>query len=253
MPILDGRVAVVTGAGRGIGRAIALLLARNGASVALTGRNGERLQAVAAEIGALGGRALAHAGDVSDHQQVRATFDAIHAQLGPVDILVNNAGTTASNKFINTDDETWERIMRVNATGPFYCCREVIPAMIERRWGRIINIASVAGLHGLPYSAAYSASKHALLGLTRSIALEHASYGITANAICPGWTETDMLADSLGTIVARTGRTLDEARASILAMSGQSRFVSAEEVAAVALELARPDSQANGQAVVLAP
>ena len=253
MPILDGRVAVVTGGGRGIGRAIALLLAPNGAAVALTGRNGERLEAVAAEIGALGGCALAQTGDVSDHQQVRATFDAIRAQLGPVDILVNNAGTTASNKFVNTDDETWERIMRVNATGPFYCCREVIPAMIERRWGRIINIASVAGLHGLPYSAAYSASKHALLGLTRSIALEHASYGITANAICPGWTETDMLADSLGTIVARTGRTLDEARASILAMSGQSRFVRAEEVAAAALELARPDLQANGQAVVLAP
>ncbi|HEU5087959.1 MAG TPA: SDR family NAD(P)-dependent oxidoreductase [Roseiflexaceae bacterium] len=253
MPILDGRVAVVTGAGRGIGRAIALILARNGASVALTGRNCERLDAVAAEIGAVGGRALVQAGDVSDHQRVRATFEAIRAQLGPVDILVNNAGITASNKFVNTDDETWERIMRVNATGPFYCCREVIPAMIERRWGRIINIASVAALNGLPYSAAYSASKHALLGLTRSIALEHASYGITANAICPGWTETDMLADSLGTIVARTGRTPDEARASILAMSGQSRFVSADEVATVALELAGPDSQANGQAVLLAP
>jgi NAD(P)-dependent dehydrogenase (short-subunit alcohol dehydrogenase family) len=142
--------------------------------------------------------------------------------------------------------------MRVNATGPFYCCRAAVPDMIERGWGRIINVASYAALSGLPFSSAYSASKHALLGLTRSLALELARYNITANAICPGWVETDMVQQAVANIVAKTGRSGDDARASILALAGQSRMLEPEDVAAVALRLAGPEGAgSNGQAITI--
>jgi NAD(P)-dependent dehydrogenase (short-subunit alcohol dehydrogenase family) len=252
MGVLDGRVALVTGGGRGIGRAIALALAGAGAAVTVTGRDVARLEAVRAEIAAQGGRALALACDVADAAAVHAVFAEARAALGPIDILVNNAGITASVKFAETDDATWERIMRVNASGPFYCCRAAVPAMVARSWGRIINIASYAALTGIPYSSAYSASKHALLGLTRSLALELARHNITANAICPGWVETDMVQEAVSNIVTKTGRTTDEARASILALAGQRRMIAPEEVAAAALRLARPEGAGtNGQAITI--
>jgi NAD(P)-dependent dehydrogenase (short-subunit alcohol dehydrogenase family) len=155
-------------------------------------------------------------------------------------------------KFAETDDATWDRIMRVNATGAFYCCRAAVPDMIARGWGRIINIASYAALSGLPYSSAYSASKHALLGLTRSLALELARHNITANAICPGWVETDMVHEAVANIVAKTGRSDAEARASVLALAGQPRMLAPEEVANVALRLAGPDGAGtSGQAITI--
>jgi len=155
-------------------------------------------------------------------------------------------------KFAEMDDATWDRIIRVNATGPFYCCRAAVPDMLARNWGRIINIASYAALSGIPYSSAYSASKHALLGLTRSLALELARTNITANAICPGWVETEMLHVALASIVAKTGRSEAEARVSILGMSGQLRMIMPEEVAAVALRLAGPEgAEMNGQAITI--
>ena len=155
-------------------------------------------------------------------------------------------------KFADTDDATWERIMRVNASGPFFCCRAAVPDMIARGAGRIINIASYAALNGIPYSSAYSASKHALLGLTRSLALELARYNITANAICPGWVETDMVQSAVDTIVAKTGRSADAARAGILALAGQPRMLAPEQVAAVALRLAGPEgASTSGQAVTI--
>src|SRR4029079_13566159 len=206
MGVLDGKVALVTGGGRGIGRAIALALAGSGAAVAVTGRGISKLDAVRTEIAAGGAKALAVGCDVADSRMVAAAFEQARATLGPIDILVNNAGITASVKFTETDDATWEQIMRVNVTGPFYCCRAAVPDMIERGWGRIVNIASYAALTGIPYSSAYSASKHALLGVTRSLALELARYSITANAICPGWVETDMVQDAVDTIIAKTGR-----------------------------------------------
>jgi NAD(P)-dependent dehydrogenase (short-subunit alcohol dehydrogenase family) len=140
----------------------------------------------------------------------------------------------------------------VNATGPFFCCREALPDMIERGWGRIINVASTAALSGIPYSAAYSASKHALLGLTRSLALELARQNITANALCPGWVETDMLRDAVANIVEKTGRTPEDARQRVLALGGQRRVITPEEVAAKALWLAGPDgANTNGQAIAI--
>ena len=252
MAELDGKAAFVTGGGRGIGRAIALALAEAGASVAVTGRNTANLEQVAAEIAGRGGRALALPCDVADGRAVGAAVAQARAAFGPIMILVNNAGITASVKFADTDDATWERIMRINATGPFFCCRAVVPDMVARRWGRIINIASIAALSGLPYSAAYSASKHALLGLTRSLALELARHSITANALCPGWVETDMLRDAVASIVATTGRTPEEARASVLALAQQRRVTTPEEVAAAALRLVGPEGAAtNGQAITI--
>jgi NAD(P)-dependent dehydrogenase (short-subunit alcohol dehydrogenase family) len=252
MAELDGKAAFVTGGGRGIGRAIALALAEAGASVAVTGRNAANLEQVAAEIAARGGRALALPCDVADGRAVGAAVAEARAALGPILILVNNAGVTASVKFADTDDATWERIMRINATGPFFCCRAIVPDMVAGRWGRIVNIASIAALAGLPYSAAYSASKHALLGLTRSLALELARHNITANALCPGWVETDMLRDAVASIVATTGRTPEEARASVLALAQQRRVTTPEEVAAAALRLVGPEGAAiNGQAITI--
>lgn len=249
---LDGRIALVTGGGRGIGSAIALALAGAGATVAVTGRRIEVITQVCELIMAGGGRALPIVCDVADAQSVHDAFTQARATLGLIDILVNNAGITASVKFAEMDITAWERIMRVNATGPFLCCQAVAPDMIAQRWGRIINIASIAALSGIPYSSAYSASKHALLGLTRSLALELGRYGITANAICPGWVETDMLRDAVDTIIAKTGRTPEDARASILALFSQPRMIAPEEVAAVVLRLAGPQGAAiNGQAVTL--
>jgi NAD(P)-dependent dehydrogenase (short-subunit alcohol dehydrogenase family) len=252
MGTLDGKVALVTGGGRGIGRAIALALAGAGAAVVVTGRDSGKLDAVRAEIAASGGTGLALACDVADSSAVAAAFVQARAALGPIDILVNNAGITASIKFADTDDATWERIMRVNASGPFFCSRAAVPDMIERGGGRIINIASYAALSGIPYSSAYSASKHALLGLTRSLALELARYGITANAICPGWVETDMVQNAVANIVAKTGRSEDAARASILALAGQPHMIAPEQVAAVALRLAGPaGAGTSGQAITI--
>lgn len=250
---LTGKVAVVTGGGRGIGLAIAEALAGAGAALALLGRSGAALERAALGIERGGGRAVALVCDITDSALVRAAFDQVRGTLGPVDLLVNNAGMTASVKFAETDDATWEQIMRVNVTAPFYCCRAAVPDMIARGGGRIVNIASVAALHGLPYSSAYSASKHALLGLTRSLALELHRHNITANALCPGWVETDMLAEAVRNIMEKTGRDEAAARASILEMAGQQRFIAPEEIAAAALRLALPEgAAANGEAIVLA-
>ena len=252
MSQLNGKVALVTGGGRGIGRAIAMTLSDAGASVAVTGRNITNLEDTKSAIIAKGGKALALACDVSNKSSVESAFEKIRAELGAVDILVNNAGVTYSRKFHETPDDVWEQIIQTNVNGVFYCCKAALPDMIQKRWGRIVTIASIAGLSGIPFSSAYGASKHAQVGLTRSLALEVARYNIAVNAICPGWVETDMLEESIANIVKITGRTADEARAELLKLGGQARAVAPEEVANEALRLASlEDAKTTGQAIPL--
>ncbi len=188
---LDGRVAMVTGSTRGIGRAIARALAGSGAKVAVIGRDSAKAQAVAAEIGP---GAMGFGCDVGDEQAVNATVAGIEKNLGPVDILVNNAGVTKDNVFLRLSDADWDTVLEANLKGAFRTIRAATRGMMKRRWGRIVNISSVVGLTGNKGQANYAASKAGLLGLTKSIARELASRGITVNAVAPGFIETDMTA-----------------------------------------------------------
>ena len=249
---LGNRIALVTGGGRGIGRAIAFAFAREGARVAVAARTVEQIDAVAEEISQTGGApALAVACDVSDKESVASMFSQVTEKFGRgVDILVNNAGFAESAPLVKTDDELWQRHISINLSGAFYCMRAALPSMIERGWGRIINIASIAGKTGAPYIAAYTASKHGVLGLTRSVAMEMATKGITVNAICPGYVETDMAAYAVKNITAKTGKTADEALDILKRMSPQNRLVTPEEVAALALLLASHEGRGiTGQAI----
>src|SRR5690606_17857265 len=226
---LAGRVALVTGAGRGLGRVIALALAEVGADVAVAARTREQVEETAARIEALGGRAQAEICDVTDPAQVQAAVARVEAGLGPVSILVNNAGVAASARLTDTSDELWDRMLRVNATGSFYGMRAVLPGMVARGWGRIINIASTAARQGSAYVAAYAASKHAVLGLTRAAAVEVATRGVTVNAVCPGWLPTELTDETIRNITRRTGRTDDEARRVLEGFSPQQRLIDLEE------------------------
>ena len=245
------RVAVVTGAGRGIGAASARMLAAAGFSVVVSARSRDRIERVSSELVATGKRAKPVVCDVTSEESVVALFREA-AEFGPVAVLVNNAGAAASMSVIKTSLDEWNRLMAVNATGAFLCTRTFLPGMIERKWGRVVNVASTAGLHGAKYIAAYSAAKHALMGFTRSAAAEVATTGVTVNAVCPGYVDTDMTTESLDRIIARTGRSREEALAAALASAGQTRLISAEEVARAVVSLcADTASPPNGEAVVL--
>ena len=246
--MLNNKIALITGGGRGIGRAIALAFARQGATVAVSARTKEQVDAVAKEIGA---NAVALVCDVADPDSVNTMFSRAQQALGRgPDILVNNAGIAESATLVNTDDELWHRHLNTNLSGTFYCTRAALPSMIQKRWGRIINVASIAGKTGAPYISAYAASKHGVLGLTRSVAHEVATVGITANAICPGYVDTEMVSRGIEKITSRTGRSEEEALETLKNMSPQHRLVTVEEVAAVALLLASDDGRGiNGQAI----
>jgi 3-hydroxybutyrate dehydrogenase len=248
----SARVAVVTGAGRGIGAATARALAEAGLDVVLAARTREQVEQQTAELAARGRRVKAVVCDVTSEASVEALCREA-AELGPVGVLVNNAGAAGSMPLARTSLEDWNRLLAVNATGAFLCTRAFLPGMLERKWGRLVNVASTAGLVGAKYLAAYTAAKHALVGLTRSVAAEVAGTGVTANAVCPGYVDTDMTVETVSRIVAKTGRTRDEALAAALASAGQSRLISADEVAAavVALALGAEGAPPNGEALVL--
>ncbi len=246
-----GRIAVVTGAGRGIGAASAYALAAAGFSVVVSARSRDRIERVAADLTAMGKRAWPVVCDVTSEESVLALFRQA-TEFGPAAVLVNNAGAAASMSVIKTSLDEWNRLMAVNATGAFLCTRAVLPGMLERKWGRVVNVASTAGLHGARYIAAYSAAKHALMGFTRSAAAEVANTGVTVNAVCPGYVDTEMTTESLDRIIAKTGRSREEALAAALASAGQSRLITADEVAlAVAALCTDRADPPNGEAVVL--
>ena len=241
-------VVMVTGAGRGSGRAIAERFARDGYAVAATGRSASSLSALADAMSAGGAEVLPLACDVTDREAVTRAVAQIEQRLGPIDVLVNNAGVSASAPFVSMEDELWERMLGVNLTGTYNCMRAVVPAMFKRGRGRVINIASVAAKQGFAYTAAYVASKHGVLGLTRAVALEAASHGVTVNAVCPGWMNTDMTTTSIERIVEKTGRSAGEARKILERMNPQQRLIEPEEVAAIVAFLASAEAAGiNGQ------
>lgn len=245
--LLDGKTALITGGGRGIGREIALTFARQGARIAVAARTADQVEQVAREIG---NNAIALVCDVSDSESVTGMFSDMRERLGDADILVNNAGVAESATFVNTTDELWHRHISINLSGTFYCTRAALPAMLKKRWGRVINIASIAAKTGAPYVSAYTASKHGVLGLTRTLALEVATAGITVNAICPGYVETEMVTRGIDQITKKTGRSPEEALDALKKMSPQNRLVTSEEVAAVALLLASDEGRGiNGQGI----
>lgn len=250
--ILEGKTVVITGGGRGIGAAVARALSAEGASVVVSARSLAEIQAVASDLGGEERGAWAVACDVTDPSQVRALEAQAIGHLGHVDILVNNAGIADSAPLKNTTLETWNRLMAVNATGTFLCTQVFLPAMIDRGWGRVVNVVSIAGKIGGAYMAAYSASKHAALGFTRSIAAEVAATGVTVNAVCPGFVNTPMTDESVARIVDKTGSDAQRARQQLEKMSPQKRLLEPEEVAYQVLALCDPRAQGvNGQGVVL--
>ncbi len=249
---LEGRTALVTGAGRGIGAETARALARAGARVTVAARSRDEVEETARSIRDLGGEALVITCDVTDERQVDDMVAASTEAWGPTDILVNNAGTSSSNPLHRVTLGEWRRVMDVNATGTFLCTRAVLPEMVGRGYGRIVNVASVAGLEGAPYISAYTAAKHAVIGFTRAIAAEVASRGVTVNAVCPGYVDTPMTDATVDNVARRTGTDRDTALARVLEHAGQPRLITTREVAdaVVALCVAAGLSE-NGQAVRL--
>lgn len=248
---LENRLAFITGGGRGIGRAIAHAFAKEGASISVTARTRGQIESVAGEIRNAGGTAAAFECDVALFGDVQRAFELTCKHFGRApDILINNAGIAETAPFVKTDEALWQKHLQVNLTGTFHATRMALPAMIEMGWGRVINIASIAGKTGAPYISAYAASKHGVLGLTKSLALEVAMNGITVNAICPGYVDTEMTTRGVENIIAKTGQTEEAAQQALKRMSPQNRLVTSEEVAAVALLLASEDGRGiNGQAI----
>jgi len=247
--LLAGKHALVTGGSRGIGAFISRLLLAHSARVTVLGRGTSRGD----------GETLTNpshrrqvSADVRDREAVRRAFEKARSHFGPIEILVNNAGQAASAPFMKTDSSLWRRMMDVNLDGTFYCTQTALPDMLAASWGRIVNIASTAGLTGYGYISAYCAAKHGVVGLTRALALEVAAKGITVNAVCPGYTDTDMVKDTVANIVAKTGRTPDQVLAELTSRNPQKRLIKPEEVANAVAWLCLPGTEAiTGQSIAI--
>ena len=242
----------MTGGGRGIGAAVARALAEAGARVVVSARSVDEIERVAGELRQAGHGAWPVACDVTEPDQVSALREAAEERLGRVDILVNNAGIASSAPLKGIRLEDWNRLFAVNATGTFLCTQAFLPPMLEHGWGRVVNVASIAGKVGAAYIAAYAASKHAVLGFTRSVAAEVAASGVTVNAVCPGYVDTPMTEQSVAQIVEKTGTAEEKARQMLREMSPQRRLMEPEEIAYLVTSLCDPRAKGiNGQALVL--
>ncbi len=243
-------IAFITGAGKGIGESIARSLARNGLRIALAARTEADVQRVAASICEQGGEAIALRCDVTQPEQVTRAVEQVKQQLGPITVLVNNAGMAGSHKLVGHPDELWHRLIDINLNSVYYVTKAVAPMMVEAQWGRIVNIASIASKVGSKYLAAYTASKHGVLGLTRALAVELLSYNITVNAICPGYVDTPMTDSNVANMVAITKKPEGDIRAYLAQLSPQNRLMTPEEVAWVALMLVDENARGiTGQAI----
>jgi NAD(P)-dependent dehydrogenase (short-subunit alcohol dehydrogenase family) len=249
---LQGQHALVTGGGRGIGAAISCTLVKAGVKVTITGRSHELLEQHASSLHEFG-EAQFQVCDVTDQSSISSAFGNAATALGPITILINNAGQAQSQPFLKTSLEVWQNMLEVNLTGTFLCTQAALPGMLEMGWGRIINVSSTAGLTGYPYISAYSAAKHGVIGLTRSLALELAKKNITVNAVCPGYTETEIVREAVQNIVAKTGRSELEARAELTKHNPQARLIHPNEIADTVMWLCNPDSSSiTGQAIAIA-
>jgi NAD(P)-dependent dehydrogenase (short-subunit alcohol dehydrogenase family) len=250
--LLSGKHAVVTGGARGIGAAVTRALLDHGARVTVLGRSAEPPPDGALDFTEASELTYRKA-DIGDPAVIAHAFESARTRFGPIAILVNNAGQAASAPFLKTDANLWRRMMTVNLDGAFHCIQAALPGMLTAGWGRIINMASTAGLTGYAYVTAYCASKHAVVGLTRALALEVATKSVTVNAVCPGFTDTDLLRESVANIVAKTGRTPEEARAELAARNPQKRLIQPQEVANAVAWLCLPGSEAvTGQTIAVA-
>jgi NAD(P)-dependent dehydrogenase (short-subunit alcohol dehydrogenase family) len=247
---LRDKIVLVTGGSGGIGAALARAFAAQGSRVVIAARDAARLATVAERITQDGGQVRAIAGDVADRAQVQNLGAEISRHWGAVDILINNAGIARAVSFLDMADAEWEQIVAVNLTGAYHCCKEFLPAMIQAKWGRIINIASTTAKVGYSHVTAYTASKHGLLGLTRALALEVARSGVTVNAICPGYVDDERTRDNARSMAQKTGKS-EQAIVDLFAASApQRRLIAPSEVAELALLIASPQmSGMTGQAV----
>ena len=243
---LQGQHALITGGGTGIGAAIARALAAEGAELTLVGRRAEPLQETAANLD----NVAVCTADVTDRQQVDAAFAASRAAHGPITILINNAGAAAGVPFAKVSETLWRDMLAVNLDGMFHCCQAALPDLLEAETGRIVTVASMAGLHGFAYASPYIAAKHGAVGLTRALAAEYSGKALTVNTVCPGFVDTDMTADSVANISGKTGRSAEDARAELARLNPSGRLIAPEEVAAAVLDLVL--STRNGEAVEIA-